>query len=140
VLLEISTRNEANTRVQKAGHDTKNPADSQARHDLVSWRKAPPVAVGYRRRNIHLAIISAKIRELRIKLANSYLLPVYFLSTSDSLVQEMAMSPRTLMVRLNCYLAESSVVTINEIIHPFGNRINAFLELDCLKRTALNGF
>jgi hypothetical protein len=50
------------------------------------------------------------------------------------------MSPRTLMVRLNCYLAESSVMTINEIIHPFGNRINAFLELVCLKRTALYVF
>ena len=52
-----------------------------------------------------------------------------------SLVQEMAMSPRTLMVRFNRYSPDSSLVTINEIIPLFGNRINVFLELDCSNRT-----
>jgi hypothetical protein len=46
VLLEISTRHEAGARAQKAGHDMKNPSNFQARHALVSWRKAPPVVSG----------------------------------------------------------------------------------------------
>ena len=82
---------------QDTSHDT---IRDTKRHDLVPCcvggdRPCVGAAavVGYRRRSIQLAIISSKIahlyltrRESLIKLANSYVLPVYFLSTWHGVV------------------------------------------------------